>query len=94
MYGVLYAITPELFLTKDRGTGNGIAATANRIFGITSPIVALYANLNTPVPIYSTSLPSPHFDYADKFVVSGGLFLAAGLVALLLPFETRGTASL
>lgn len=60
MYGVLYAITPELFPTKDRGTGNGVAATANRIFGIMSPIVALYSNLNTPVPIYSMSSPLPH----------------------------------
>ena len=34
MYGVLYAVTPELFATKDRGTGNGIVATANRIFGV------------------------------------------------------------
>ncbi|KAG6848567.1 hypothetical protein H0H93_015859 [Arthromyces matolae] len=32
MYGVLYAITPELFLTKDRGTGNAIVAAANRVF--------------------------------------------------------------
>lgn len=45
MYGVLYAMTPELFPTKDRGTGNGLAATANRIFGIMAPIIALYANL-------------------------------------------------
>ena len=34
MYGVLYAITPELFPTKDRGTGNALVAAANRIFGI------------------------------------------------------------
>jgi MFS family permease len=34
MYGVLYALTPELFPTKDRGTGNAITASANRIFGI------------------------------------------------------------
>lgn len=34
MYAVLYAYTPEVFLTKDRGTGNALAATANRIFGI------------------------------------------------------------
>jgi hypothetical protein len=59
MYGVLYAITPELFPTKDRGTGNGVAATANRIFGIMSPIVALYTDLNTPVPIYSASRALP-----------------------------------
>ncbi|CAE7189907.1 unnamed protein product, partial [Rhizoctonia solani] len=74
MYGVLYAMTPELFPTKDRGTGNGIAATANRIFGIMAPIIALYADLSTSVPIY----------------VSGALFILAGLVALLLPFEPRG----
>jgi len=34
MYGVLYAVTPELFPTKDRGTGNAMTATANRVFGI------------------------------------------------------------
>ncbi|KAG1719605.1 hypothetical protein EDB19DRAFT_1836572 [Suillus lakei] len=34
MYGVLYALSPELFPTKDRGTGNAIVATANRIFGV------------------------------------------------------------
>ncbi|KAG8678776.1 MFS sugar transporter, partial [Ceratobasidium sp. 395] len=78
MYGVLYAMTPELFPTKDRGTGNGIAATANRIFGIMAPIIALYADLTTSVPIF----------------VSGALFILAGLVALLLPFEPRGKASL
>ena len=78
MYGVLYAISPELFPTRDRGTGNAIVASANRIFGIMSPIVALYANLTTSVPIY----------------ISGALFLVSGLIALLLPFEPRGKASL
>ena len=34
MYGVLYAVSPELFPTKDRGTGNGLTATGNRTFGI------------------------------------------------------------
>lgn len=34
MYGVLYAVSPELFPTKDRGTGNAIVSTANRVFGI------------------------------------------------------------
>lgn len=40
MYGVLYGYTPEIFPTKDRGTGNGLAATANRIFGVMAPIIA------------------------------------------------------
>ena len=34
MYGVLYALSPELFPTKDRGTGNSLVAAANRIFGV------------------------------------------------------------
>lgn len=95
MYGVLYAITPELFPTKDRGTGNALTASANRIFGVMvgvmliyrlyadipnlqAPIIALYADLSTSVPIF----------------IAGAIFLVAGLIALLLPFESRGRASL
>ncbi|CAL1712146.1 unnamed protein product [Somion occarium] len=78
MYGVLYAVSPELFPTKDRGTGNAIVSTANRIFGIMAPIIALYADLSTSVPIY----------------VSGALFIVSGFIALLLPFEPRGRASI
>ena len=78
MYGVLYAITPELFPTKDRGTGNAIVAASNRVFGVMAPIIALYADLKTSVPIY----------------ISGALFIISGLIALLLPFEPRGKASM
>jgi hypothetical protein len=34
MYGVLYAVSPEIFPAPSRGTGNAIVAVANRIFGI------------------------------------------------------------
>jgi MFS family permease len=34
MYAVLYGYTPEIFPTKDRGTGNAMTATGNRVFGI------------------------------------------------------------
>ncbi|KAJ5895611.1 hypothetical protein N7495_007302 [Penicillium taxi] len=78
MYAVLYAYTPEIFLTKDRGTGNALTATANRVFGIMAPIVAMYANLQTSAPVY----------------VSGALFIAAGLLVILIPYESRGKASL
>lgn len=78
MYGVLYAVSPELFPTKSRGTGNAIVATANRVFGIMAPIIALYADLSTSAPIY----------------VSGALFVVSGFIALLLPFEPRGKASI
>ncbi|KAK8061429.1 MFS-type transporter PB1E7.08c [Apiospora phragmitis] len=58
--------------------GNALTATANRVFGIMAPIVAMFGNLKTAVPVY----------------VSGALFIAAGMVALTLPFESRGKASL
>ena len=34
MYGVLYAISPETFPAKDRGTGNGLVAISTRVFGV------------------------------------------------------------
>ncbi|CAE6472477.1 unnamed protein product [Rhizoctonia solani] len=64
MYGVLYAMTPELFPTKDRGTGNGIAATANRIFGIMAPIIA-FATLCIDVAI-PLAMSSTHLEPAAK----------------------------
>ncbi len=41
MYAVLYAYTPEIFPTKDRGTGNALTATANRVFGIMAVSLSL-----------------------------------------------------
>ena len=78
MYAVLYAYTPEIFPTKDRGTGNALTATASRVFGIMAPSVAIYSDLKTATPVY----------------VSGALFIAAGLLTILLPFEPMGKASL
>ncbi|EIN05730.1 MFS general substrate transporter [Punctularia strigosozonata HHB-11173 SS5] len=78
MYGVLYAMSPEIFPAKDRGTGNALTSTATRVFGVMAPIIALYANLDTPVPVY----------------VSGALIMLAGLLSLALPYEPRGKASL
>ncbi|KAI0668945.1 major facilitator superfamily domain-containing protein [Trametes maxima] len=43
-----------------------------------APVIALYANLETAVPVY----------------VSGALVIGAGFVALLLPYEPRGKASI
>ncbi|KAI8978705.1 MFS general substrate transporter [Trametes punicea] len=77
MYGVLYAISPELFPAKDRGTGSALVASANHICGALAPIVAIYTNLTTSVPIY----------------VAGAAFILGGLLAFLLPFEPRGKAS-
>ncbi|KAF8654757.1 hypothetical protein AX16_003412 [Volvariella volvacea WC 439] len=78
MYGVLYAVSPEIFPAKDRGTGNGLVSTATRIFGVIAPIIALYANISTAVPVY----------------IAGALVMSAGALALLLPYEPRGRASM
>lgn len=78
MYGVLYAYTPEIFVLSVRGTGVGLASSFNRVMGIFAPIIAIYADLTTSVPIF----------------VSGALFLAAGLLTILLPYESRHLPSL
>jgi MFS family permease len=41
MYAVLYGFTPELFPTPQRGTGNALTATCNRIFGIMAVSAAI-----------------------------------------------------
>lgn len=43
MYGVLYAISPEIFPAKDRGTGNSLTAMVTRVFGvIVSPLLTIH----------------------------------------------------
>lgn len=78
MYAVLYGYTPELFPTPQRGTGNALTATCNRIFGVMAPIIAMFADLETSAPVYT----------------SGALFIAAGLLVLAMPYESRGRAAL
>ncbi|BFZ58215.1 hypothetical protein PYCC9005_005277 [Savitreella phatthalungensis] len=78
MYAVLYAATAETFPAPSRGTGNGICSAFNRVCGLVAPIIVLGIELSSNAPLY----------------VSASLFLAAGLAALLLPFETRGKANL
>ncbi|KKK26380.1 putative sugar transporter [Aspergillus rambellii] len=77
LYAVLYAYTPEIFETKNRGTGNALVSAANRIGGILAPAIALVADLQTTVPVY----------------LSGVMFLVAGGLVMMVPYETRGRAS-
>ncbi|KAI6042339.1 major facilitator superfamily domain-containing protein, partial [Pisolithus marmoratus] len=76
MYGVLYALTPELFPTRTRGTGSAIVAAANHICGLMTLIIRIY------------------IFYTFQMWLPEGIFVIAGLTALLLPFEPRGKASL
>lgn len=78
MYGVLYAYTPEVFYSRIRGTGIGLASSFNRVMGVFAPIIAIYADLTTSVPIF----------------VSGALFIVSAFLVALFPFEPRGRASL
>ncbi|RAL64337.1 hypothetical protein DID88_001813 [Monilinia fructigena] len=55
-----------------------MATGAFLIFGIMAPIIAMFANLETSAPVYT----------------SGALFIASGLLVLVLPFESQGKASL
>lgn len=109
MYGVLYAISvclstcaPSVGLTacSPRSSPRKIVGQATALsrlrtaysaswsvpFSLTSvstevsqaPIIALYADLTTSAPIF----------------ISGAIFIVAGFIALLIPFEPRGKASL
>ncbi|KAJ3510191.1 hypothetical protein NLJ89_g4821 [Agrocybe chaxingu] len=78
VYPALQTMTPELFPTKNRATGIAIVTIAYCISGVMAPVIALYANLATPVPIY----------------IAGAIYLVAAVIALLLPYESRGRASM
>lgn len=75
-WGALYAVTPELYPTRLRGTGAGWAAGVGRIASIAAPLTVppLLVLGGTPV----------------LFAVFGGVFVVAAVAALDLP-ELRGT---
>ncbi|KAM0231640.1 hypothetical protein ACHAP5_011009 [Fusarium lateritium] len=75
--GLLYAYTPELFPAPIRGTGNGLAMLFNRSAGLGATLIGAYVGLTTSVPIW----------------ISAALFAVAGLVFLVLPYESRGRAA-
>lgn len=77
MYGVLYAYTPEIFPAKIRGTAIGLASSINRVLGVLAPVIAMYADLDTPAPVYA----------------SGAMFLAAGVLVFFFPYESKGKMS-
>lgn len=76
-YGILYSYTPELFPAPVRGSANGLVAMFNRLSGLMAPIIAAYIGIDTDLPVW----------------ISAALFIVAGLVFLILPYETRGRAA-
>ncbi|KAK2779623.1 membrane transporter [Colletotrichum kahawae] len=77
VYGLLYSYTPELFPAPIRGSANGLVALFNRMSGLMAPIIAAYVGIDTDLPVW----------------ISAALFVVAGFVFLLLPYETRGRAA-
>lgn len=77
VYGLLYSYTPELFPAPIRGTANGLVAVFNRLSGLMAPIIAAYVGIDTDLPVW----------------ISAALFMVAGLVFLVLPYEMRGVAA-
>lgn len=78
MWAALYCYTPEILPSMHRGTGAGLAAVCNRIFGFFAPIIAQFAGLKTNAPLF----------------VSAALYIVAGLTCLAFPYEPRGKASM
>ncbi|CAI6336927.1 unnamed protein product [Periconia digitata] len=76
-YGTLYAYTPEVLPSAHRGTGNGLAVSANRVMGILSAVIATVADTSTPVPIY----------------ICAALYVVMAGVAAIFPFEPYGKRS-
>ncbi|MCJ1478764.1 hypothetical protein MMC13_007448 [Lambiella insularis] len=76
-YGTLYAYTPEVLPSAHRATGNGISVCFNRIMGIMSAVVGVYANTSTPAPIY----------------ICAALYIVMAIVAVSFPFEPYGRRS-
>ncbi|TFK26926.1 MFS general substrate transporter [Coprinopsis marcescibilis] len=74
VFSVLYSFTSEVFPTKNRGTGNAIASMSGRMFGVIAPLIGLYVDVTTAVPAY----------------IGASLMIAAGFLALLVPYEPRG----
>ncbi|KAK2467275.1 hypothetical protein APHAL10511_000824 [Amanita phalloides] len=86
MYGVLYAYTPEVFPAPQRGTGDALASSFNRITGILSPIIKIATTSRNGVARGNVA-NGPIF-------VSASLFVVASVLMLLLPIETAGQAAM
>jgi MFS transporter, putative metabolite:H+ symporter len=76
MWSCLYAYTPELYPTRARSTGAGIASAFGRVGAITGPIVVGYI-------IGSVG-------DTGVFTLGAASFGAAAIIVLLLGIETRG----
>ena len=76
MWSCLYAYTPELYPTRARATGAGVASAVGRLGAMAGPII---------VGALVTSIGQP-----AVFALGAGSFVLAALLVLTLGIETRG----
>ncbi len=76
MWSCLYAYTPELYPTRARSTGAGVASAFGRVGAITGPIVVGYI--------------IGAVGDAGVFTLGAASFAAAAVIVLILGIETRG----
>lgn len=78
IYAAMYAYTAEVYPAPLRGVASASCSFFNRACGLIGPLISLHLDISNGKPIY----------------LSGGLFILAGIMFLLLPHETRGMAAL
>lgn len=76
MWCCLYAYTPELFPTRARATGAGLASAVGRVGGMLGPMI---------VPLVLV-----HGGQAAVFELSAGAFGLAAMLVVIMGVETRG----
>lgn len=77
IYAAMYSYTPEVYPAPVRGAATSACSFWNRFCGTMGPVMSLYLDINNGQPVF----------------ISGALFIVAGFLFMLLPYETRGRAA-
>ncbi|KAF5644097.1 synaptic vesicle transporter SV2 [Fusarium sp. NRRL 52700] len=73
LYAIVYSYTPQVLQVQNRGMGMGLLMAVGRMASLSAPFIATFADVTTSAPIW----------------VACACFLAIGLIAMLLPADTR-----
>lgn len=73
LYAIVYSYTPQVLQVQNRGMGMGLLMATGRMASLSAPFIETFADVTTSAPIW----------------VACACFLAIGLIAMLLPADTR-----